>query len=663
MIFIEMPNKSFLKLIQTFIFIALLPLLVTAQDTTLVKLKVSLDTVSTNERRVDTWIEIAHITSDKSVDDANLYLDSATELANKNNYELGIANVNKERASVHILSGDYASALRYLSTAQTMFRELNDSSQLAKTYLLLGNIYAITKNNTESLRYYRNASALFESLSDFKSLAAINNNIGIVYADLGKMDSASIYYNMALMTYTELKDKKNLAGMYTNLGTVYAEDNELEKAIEYYKKSNETLIELNQTYGQSINYLNIGDAYIYLEDYDKASKNLELAIEIAEKEGFKSLLTDEYYTVGEIKEAEGDYKAALEWYRKSENMEGHLLNSETKSALIDTQTEQLEQIQKRELEKVNQINEGKLETVKLKNTLLLVGSGSILILLLVATTYFYKRAQVARKISEQNLQILNQKSKIFEQAKSIAEKNESLLEKNVKLEELNEEKNYIMNVVAHDLKSPLNQIQGLAEVIRLEEGTLSETQQECLSNISTSSERLSKMINRILDTRAIESENADYKPSNIELTPILDQIIANFQPLADQKGIKLNAPKKFIQATVKGDIHYIQQVLENILSNSIKFSPRDKKVEINFYKEDNKAILSFKDQGPGLTEKDHKSLFVEYANLSAKPTGNETSTGLGLSIVKKYVDLMEGDIWCESTFGAGATFYLTFNLV
>lgn len=657
-----MGNNNFLRLIQVSFAFILLSSAVFAQDTTLVKLKASLDTVSTNERRVDTWLHIAHITSDKSVDDANLYLDSASALASKNNYELGIANVNKERASVHILSGDYASALKYLSTAQTMFRQLNDSSQLAKTYLLLGNIYSETNNNTESLRYYRNASALFEYLSDYKSLAAINNNMGIVYADLGKMDSASIYYNMALMTYLELKDKKNLAGMYTNIGTVYAEDNELEKAIEYYNKSNETLIELNQTYGQSINYLNIGDAYIYLEDYKKADENVKIAIEIAEKEGFKSLLTDEYYTVGEIKEAEGDYKAALEWYRKSELMEDSLLNPETRSALIDTQTEQLEQIQKRELEKVRQINEGKLETVKLKNTLLLVGSGSILILLLVATTYFYKRAQVARKISNQNLQILNQKSKIFEQAKSISEKNESLLEKNVKLEELNEEKNYIMNVVAHDLKSPLNQIQGLAEVIRLEEGVLSDTQMECLANISTSSQRLSGMINRILDTRAIESDNTGYQPKDIILFPILDQIISSFQPLADQKRITLETTSKLKPVKVRGDAHYIQQVVENLISNSIKFSPHNKKVEITCDIEDNRAVLSFKDQGPGLTEKDHKNLFVEYANLSAKPTGNETSTGLGLSIVKKYVDIMGGDIWCESTFGEGATFYLTFNL-
>lgn len=652
-------SKSSTLILLVFIFISLSSW---AQDTTIVKLKASLDTVNIATKKVDIWVELANNIYDKSVDEANLYLDSAKELSTSEKYELGLANVNKTSAAVYILEGDYASALRNLSTAQSMYRQLNDSSQLAKTYLLLGNIYSITSNYTESLRYYRNAGTLFGALDDFKSQAAINNNIGIVYANLGKLDSASIFYNMALMTYLEINDIENLAGMYTNIGTIYAENNELDKAIDYYTKSNISLKELNRTYGQSINYLNIADAYMHMEDYGSASKNLDTAISIAEEEGFKSLLTDEYYTVGEIKEAQGDYKGALEWYRMSEVMEDSLFNSETKTALIEIQTQQLEEIQSSELEKAQLINEGKIETIKLKNTLLLVGSGSILLLLLVATTYFYKRARVARMINEQNLQILNQKSKIYEQAKSIAEKNESLLENNSMLEELNEEKTYIMNVVAHDLKSPLNQIQGLAEVIKLEEGNLSATQLECLTNINVSSERLSKMINRILNTRAIDSESGEYKASDVDLKPLLDQAVLNFQPLADRKNITIVTPKSFSPTIVRGDTHYIQQVLENIISNAIKFSPNNKKVELALSVEGDKAIMSFMDQGPGLSKEDKNSLFKEYANLSAAPTGGESSTGLGLSIVKKYVDLMEGDIWCESTQGEGATFYLTFNL-
>ncbi len=657
-----MLGKNIFKLIQSFLFILLLPFCGIAQDTTFVKLRAALDTVTTDNRRVDIWIELADIVSENSIDEARVYLDSAEELAKKNDYVGGIASLNKGRGSLFILEGKYALALDKLGTAQSMFRQLNDSLKLAKTYLLLGNIYSISDNYKESLRYYRNAQSLFEELEDYKLQAAINNNIGSIYWKQGLLDSASLFFNKSLLTYLDYDDQEKLATNYTNIGLIYAGQNNFEKAIEYYKKSNKAFIELNRTYNQSINYLNISDAYMNMGDYDKANENINKSIEIAEREGYRSLLGVEYYTVGEISEKRGEYKDALKWFKKSETIDDSLLNSETNSALIDLQTQQLEEIQQREIEKIQQINEGNLKAEKLKNTLLLVILGFILILLLVATSYFYKRAKVARQINEQNLQILNQKSKIYQQAKSIADKNEALLEKNAKLEELNEEKSYIMNVVAHDLKSPLNQIQGLAEVIRLEEGDLTSSQLECLTNISTSSERLSKMINRILNTRAIDSENADYQASNVKLMPIIHQVINNFQPLADQKNINISINNFSDSPLVKGDKHHIQQVIENIISNAIKFSPANKKVGVKIKIGDNRAVLAIKDQGPGLTEEDHKNLFVEYANLSAQPTGDETSTGLGLSIVKKYVDLMEGNIWCKSTLGKGATFYLAFNL-
>lgn len=656
-------NNPKLNFVGTFIFI--LNLIVgysQAQDSTINRLKLSLDTVRVNTTRVDLWINLGNEVMDVSLDDAYLYLDSAKALSEEINYQSGIAGVYKSYGSMSTLKGNYADALNELSKAKGIYAQLNDSTNIARMDWLLGNVYNDTDNNNEALRYYRNALQYYSALGDTKSVASINNNIGIVYHNEGNLDSASIFYNKALITYIELKDKERVTASYTNIGVLYADKKEYKKAIEYYQKSNEILKELNQPFGQSINYSNIGDSYMHLKDYDKAQQNVEMAIDIAERDGFKSLLNNHYYTLAETYEARGKYEKALEWYRKAEVIEDSIMNTEAKTALIETQTRQLEEAQKRELQRVNEINAERLTSEQLKNTLLLVVSLSVLVLLLVATFYFYKRANTARKIRMQSGQILEQKSKIYEQAKSIAEKNESLLEQNARLEKLNEEKNYLMNVVAHDLKSPLNQIQGLAEVIRLEEGNLSATQIECLDNMSVSSSRLSKMINRILDARAIESEAGNETNKDVRLKPILLQTISNFAPLAERKQIDIIKPQRIGTPVVKGDKHYIQQVLENILSNAIKFTPPGKQINIGLNKEESRVVVSIKDQGPGLTKEDHENLFTEYAKLSAKPTGDESSTGLGLSIVKKYVDLMDGEVWCESVVGQGATFKVAFNL-
>jgi signal transduction histidine kinase len=101
--------------------------------------------------------------------------------------------------------------------------------------------------------------------------------------------------------------------------------------------------------------------------------------------------------------------------------------------------------------------------------------------------------------------------------------------------------------------------------------------------------------------------------------------------------------------------------MENLLSNAIKFSPSDKSIFFNLYDKGDHIIGEVRDEGPGLSEDDKKKLFSKYQKLSAKPTGNESSTGLGLSIVKKFTESMHGQIWCESEPNNGASFYVKFN--
>ena len=111
------------------------------------------------------------------------------------------------------------------------------------------------------------------------------------------------------------------------------------------------------------------------------------------------------------------------------------------------------------------------------------------------------------------------------------------------------------------------------------------------------------------------------------------------------------------------DERFVVQVIENLLSNAIKFSPTGKAVYVGLSNKYEKSLLEIKDEGPGLSDEDKAMLFQRFQRLSAKPTANESSTGLGLSIVKKFVESMGGRIWCESTLGQGATFIVEFQQV
>jgi signal transduction histidine kinase len=111
------------------------------------------------------------------------------------------------------------------------------------------------------------------------------------------------------------------------------------------------------------------------------------------------------------------------------------------------------------------------------------------------------------------------------------------------------------------------------------------------------------------------------------------------------------------------DPDYTVQIFENLISNAIKFSPPEKIVKVKLVKSNGKARAEIIDEGPGLTKDDMKKVFGKFQRLSARPTGGEHSTGLGLSIVKKYVEAMNGKVWCESEYGKGANFIVEFTRV
>ena len=240
----------------------------------------------------------------------------------------------------------------------------------------------------------------------------------------------------------------------------------------------------------------------------------------------------------------------------------------------------------------------------------------------------------------------------------VSERTEALQRSNEELINLNLEKNNLIGIVAHDMKSPLSQIKGLVSIVRLAGNADTESAQY-LSLINAGVSRLSDMITKILDIDAIESRQLNLKLEKLSLSDICNQVADRYSNEAARKNIAI---ARHIHSSVFAvvDKSYIEQVLENLLSNAIKFSPFERSVSFILRTQENKVFCEIKDQGPGLTEDDKKKLFGKFQKLSAKPTGNELSTGLGLSIVKKFVNAMNGEIWCDSEYGHGACFCVSF---
>jgi signal transduction histidine kinase len=232
-------------------------------------------------------------------------------------------------------------------------------------------------------------------------------------------------------------------------------------------------------------------------------------------------------------------------------------------------------------------------------------------------------------------------------------------EKNQQLTQLNQEKNEFLGIVAHDLKNPLSNIMSLSEIIL--ENKIDIEIQEFMEMIKTSAESMFSLITTLLDVNAIESGKINLSLKKENVLPILQQVLNDYNQPALQKNIRFHFDcfQKDHYAII--DRNITRQILDNIISNAIKYSPLGKNIYIRLFCDKEKIKCEVQDEGQGLSKEDLSKLFNKFTRLKPQPTAGEHSTGLGLFIVKKLIEKMRGKVWCESELGKGSTFIVEFN--
>lgn len=227
-----------------------------------------------------------------------------------------------------------------------------------------------------------------------------------------------------------------------------------------------------------------------------------------------------------------------------------------------------------------------------------------------------------------------------------------LAESNQKLVVMNQEKNEFLGIAAHDLKNPLTSILVNGDLMR----TVGDTRQvKYADKIVASAEMMRNLITDLLDVHAIEEGRFASKLEPCDLTTlVLSGIEANLAN-AEHKQIQLLS-SDIPPLVVRTDRTAARQILDNLISNAVKYSPRGATVYLEVNTNDGAALIRVRDQGPGLSDEDQKNLFKKFCRLSAKPTGGESSNGLGLAIAHRLAKALSGGIRCESKLGEGSTF-------
>lgn len=240
---------------------------------------------------------------------------------------------------------------------------------------------------------------------------------------------------------------------------------------------------------------------------------------------------------------------------------------------------------------------------------------------------------------------------------------------NRELQEANRLKSEFLSIAAHDLKNPLQVIMGYAELISHTKGVPRRVQ-ESAEKIKLGTERMVNIISHILDTSLIESGKLELKKEVVDVGALVAKVVENNRPLAEKKQQQLQFFPCEAPCAAEVDPERMDEVVDNLISNAIKFSPPGRGIFVRVKRTPGGNArrevvrIEVEDEGPGLTEEDQQHLFGQFQRLSAQPTGGETSTGLGLSVVRQLVELHGGRVWAESNGpGTGATFIVELQAV
>ncbi len=617
-------------------------------------------------------IKLSNLIREKSPLEALQLSLRALEISKKENIGKEIARAHVSLGLSYEQKGSAALAVENFDKAVEIGRPIREYKLVAKSLIHLAKIYQETGDYGKALDSYYQAIDIGERENNQNLVVNAKTKIASIYRLQGKSQQAVQMLMEAIQYY---KDEKNLPAQmttYHNLGLTVKEKGESFKALAYLHKSQEIAKKIGHKKMIAKNNIEKGRNYLTIHNTKLALQNASWALSVAQKGGFLEEVMNAYKIHADTYSKVGNTSLALRYYKKYDlakdkffeeqiakqakalgnkfkTREEELITKvrkteeEKEQKVLETKIKGQEQV----AEKKEEIKELDAKNDKLKNNTL-IGLSLLLLLFSIGTIIAYKN-----KISDYHTIKL-------ENEKILKQKNQ-LTNKNTSLGELNEEKSNLVNMVAHDLRSPLDQVTGLINVINASNAGKKSKDQEYLDMISFATERMRGLINRTLNIRNIDRQEIDIKNEAFDLSKLADDISDNFVGLANRKNITIHSELQKNGCIVRADANYMIQVLENLISNAIKFSHPGKSIRIKTSKIHDKVRLEVIDQGPGIREEDMSKLFKKFQRLAARPTANEDSTGLGLSIVKRFVEAMKGTVSCESTFGKGANFMVEFD--
>ncbi len=533
--------------------------------------------------------------------------------------------------------GDLPASIETLQQTLRLAEKLANPDLLSATYNALGLSYTEAREFAAAARHFSEALRVAEAWGDRNRIAYVLN--GTANNLLGQRDypAARSLHLRALALREAIEDRVGAADSITNLGTIDLATGDPSAALDSFRRALSTYQSINQPRRVANGHRRVASALRRLGRLDEAITELHTALDIAETLNSPAVLAGIHRELARAHEARGELRSALQYQRSYAADREAMLNEQSRQRVVELDARYQAERRESEINILRLDQEAKAsELSRRRQQNALLGGGLVLVLGLGTIVYF---AQRARLRAERSAHLAD------ERARGEAEQAARL-------------KSRLLQIAAHDLKAPLSAVS--ASALRIEQRP-SETSSviDLARHIRTDAAHMGGLVREFLDSAAIEAGRIQLQRGPLNLLAAARDAVDNYRPLAESKRQRITlvpAADPDTLPQVLADASRLRQILDNLIANALKFTPSEGIVEVGVGASGRFVYAEVRDSGPGLKPDDLARMFQPFQPLSAAPTGDEGSHGLGLFITRELVSMHDGLLEIESQPGQGATF-------
>jgi signal transduction histidine kinase len=588
--------------------------------------------------RIHVMIALADVCyADNKYPEAIKYYDSALTLARRIGANAEIAYALIGQSLIERDQGAMAKAFAKSLEAMEFAKRAGDHRLTVTATMTLGLGYFAARDFVSSDSLYAVALQQCQGNEDDDLRAGIYNYRGILIDQMQQPRRAIETYHNGLTLEQQLGRSRRIGRISSNIALVFMRVDKFDSALAYQKICLQKYEKTKYDAGLANSLSIIGMTQVKLGKYQDAIASAKRAIKLSEPSHFFQEMNYGYYVLTEAYSGLGDYKNALEANKQMAAIQDSMYNAASAEKLVELETSKKEQ-------EIKLLQSKQAQENIIRNALI---AGALTLVVFVVVLI---RGNSRRKRDNARL----------------AELNDKLFDANEELSLLTSEKDEILNIVTHGLKSQIFGVRSLADSMATDLANddapiNTASLAEMSRTISQASTQMFSLVTNLLTVNAAEQGLLKSILVKTDVADVLRDVCDRFKEYAAVKNItlRLEASQSEVLNAI-ADEQMLREVLENLLSNAVKYSPHGKNVFVRMKAGNDAVRVEVQDEGQGISEEDRKKLFGKFSRLSARPTGGEHSTGLGLSIVKTMVEAMNGRVWCESEVGDGLLTGATF---